>query len=63
MAVLYTLSYGGLRFKALAMAVGAVEVLRKVESVGSERARQKAKMIMEMMKGREEEAANTLVLC
>ena len=54
-AVLYTLSYGGLRFKALAMAVGAVEVLRKVESVGSERARQKAKMIMEMMKAREEE--------
>ncbi|PON47471.1 Beta-catenin [Parasponia andersonii] len=54
-AMLYALSYGGLRFKALATASGAVEVLRNVEAVGSERAKQKARMIMEMMKGREEE--------
>ncbi|XP_062106775.1 U-box domain-containing protein 40-like [Humulus lupulus] len=51
-AVLYTLSYGGLRFKALAKTAGAVDALWKVETVGTERGKQKAKMIMEIMKGR-----------
>ncbi|KAL5582474.1 hypothetical protein UlMin_014916 [Ulmus minor] len=51
-AVLYTLSLGGLRFKALAKEARVVEVLKKVETVGSERAKQKAKMVLEMMKER-----------
>lgn len=54
-AVLYGLSYGGLRFKGLAKAAGAAEVLCKVEQHGSERARAKAKSVLEMMKGRIEE--------
>ncbi|KAI9082657.1 hypothetical protein K1719_035526 [Acacia pycnantha] len=53
-AVLYALSHGGLRFKAVARAAGVVEVLQKEEKVGSERAREKVKRILEMMRVREE---------
>ncbi|XP_021299051.1 U-box domain-containing protein 40 [Herrania umbratica] len=54
-AVLYGLSQGGLRFKGLAKAAGAVEELAKMERTGSERAREKARRMLEMMKGRSEE--------
>ncbi|KAL6960659.1 hypothetical protein U1Q18_038423 [Sarracenia purpurea var. burkii] len=55
-AALYGLSLGGLRFKGLAKEAGAEEVLRKVEEGGSQRARTKARLILEMMmKGRDEE--------
>lgn len=52
---LYGLSQGGLRFKGSAKEAGAAEVLRKVEVTGSERAREKAKRILGMMKGRDDE--------
>ncbi|PRQ53790.1 putative Zinc finger, RING/FYVE/PHD-type [Rosa chinensis] len=54
-ATLYGLSRGGLRFKGLAKAAGAVEVLREVEKSGSERGREKARRMLEMMRGREKE--------
>ncbi|XWS40795.1 hypothetical protein CRYUN_Cryun17cG0026200 [Craigia yunnanensis] len=54
-AILYGLSHGGLRFKGLAKAAGAVEELVKVERTGSEPARYKARRILEMLKGRSEE--------
>ncbi|XP_004296565.1 PREDICTED: U-box domain-containing protein 40 [Fragaria vesca subsp. vesca] len=54
-AALYGLSHGGLRFKGLAKAAGAVEVLREVEKSGSERGREKARRMLEMMRGREKE--------
>lgn len=53
--VLYALSHNGLRFKALAKEAGVVEVLRKVEATKSARTRQKARMVLEVMKGKEEE--------
>ncbi|KAI8533776.1 hypothetical protein RHMOL_Rhmol10G0035400 [Rhododendron molle] len=52
---LYGLSHGGLRFKGLAKEAGAEEVLRKVEEVGSERARVKARRVLEVMRRRDEE--------
>lgn len=54
-ATLYGLSHGGLRFKGLAKAAGAVEVLREVEKRGSERGREKARRMLEMMRGRDKE--------
>ncbi|XP_010528276.1 PREDICTED: U-box domain-containing protein 40 [Tarenaya hassleriana] len=55
-AVLYGLSHGGgLRFKGLAIAANAAEVLAKVERTGRERARQKAKRILEAMRAKTEE--------
>ncbi|XVF58142.1 hypothetical protein PTKIN_Ptkin07bG0039200 [Pterospermum kingtungense] len=54
-AVLYGLSQGGLRFKGLAKAAGAVEELVKVERTGSELAREKARRMLEMLKARSEE--------
>ncbi|XP_042498781.1 U-box domain-containing protein 38-like [Macadamia integrifolia] len=48
---LYALSQGSWRFKVLAKEAGAVEVLREVEERGSERAREKAKRILQMMRG------------
>lgn len=54
-ATLYGLSHGGLRFKGLAKAAGAVEVLREVEKSGSERGREKARRMLEMMRGRDKE--------
>lgn len=53
-AVLYALSQGGLRFKAVGTAAGVVEVLKKVEKVGTERAREKVKRILETMRVQEE---------
>lgn len=53
--MLYALSHGGLRFKAVAKAAGMVEVLRKVEKMGSERAREKVRRILEMMRVKEED--------
>ncbi|XP_022134051.1 U-box domain-containing protein 40 [Momordica charantia] len=55
-AVLFGLSHGGLRFKGLAKTAGAMEVFMAVEKTGSERAKEKAKRMMEMMKARDEEA-------
>lgn len=52
---LYGLSHGGLRFKGQAKEAGAEEVLRKVEEVGSERARVRARRVLEVMRGRDEE--------
>ena len=54
-AAMYALSQGSMRFKGLAKEARAVEALREVEEKGSERAREKAKRILRMMKGREEE--------
>uniref|UniRef100_A0A5B6ZA21 RING-type E3 ubiquitin transferase n=1 Tax=Davidia involucrata TaxID=16924 RepID=A0A5B6ZA21_DAVIN len=55
-AALYGLSHGGLRFKGLAKEAGLEEVLlRMAEKVGSERAREKARRMLEMMKGGDEE--------
>ncbi|KAL3639510.1 hypothetical protein CASFOL_017417 [Castilleja foliolosa] len=53
-AALYSLSNGSLRFKGLAAEAGAVEVLRVVVETGSERAREKARRILERLRGREE---------
>ncbi|CAM8885694.1 unnamed protein product [Rhodiola kirilowii] len=50
-AALYSLSYGSLRFRGLAKEVGAVEVLRMVEERGSDRAKEKARRILQMMRG------------
>ncbi|KAK6920766.1 U-box domain [Dillenia turbinata] len=49
---LYSLSIGSLRFKGLAKEAGAAEVLRAVEAAGSERAREKAKRMLQMMRER-----------
>ncbi|OIV90306.1 hypothetical protein TanjilG_13161 [Lupinus angustifolius] len=54
-SVMYALSHGGLRFKALAKDAGVVEVLQKVEKVGSERAQEKARRILEMLRVKEDE--------
>ncbi|XVF14151.1 hypothetical protein REPUB_Repub09cG0032800 [Reevesia pubescens] len=54
-AVLYGLSHGGLRFKGLAKAARAEEELVKVERTESEPAREKARKMLEMLKGRSEE--------
>ncbi|KAH0929319.1 hypothetical protein HID58_015046 [Brassica napus] len=55
-AVLYGLSHdGGLRFKGLAMAANAVEELTKVERSGRERAKQKAKRVLEVMRAKMED--------
>ncbi|KAK4744331.1 hypothetical protein SAY87_010643 [Trapa incisa] len=55
---LYALSHGSLRFKGLAMDARAIEVLREVEERGTDRAREKARRLLELMKSgeaREEE--------
>lgn len=54
-SLLYVLSHGGLRFKASAKEAGLVEVLMKVEAAGTEKARQKARAVIDVMKGKEEE--------
>ncbi|CAJ1946834.1 unnamed protein product [Sphenostylis stenocarpa] len=54
-AAMYALSHGGLRFKAVAKAAGVVEVLQKVEKVGSERSRNKVRKILEIMRAKEVE--------
>ncbi|XP_068642697.1 U-box domain-containing protein 40-like [Aristolochia californica] len=59
-AVLYALSQSGMRFKGSAMAVGAAEVLREVAEQGNERAREKAKRMLMMLKERSEESGERL---
>uniref|UniRef100_A0A7C9AXS6 RING-type E3 ubiquitin transferase n=1 Tax=Opuntia streptacantha TaxID=393608 RepID=A0A7C9AXS6_OPUST len=54
-AALYALSHGSMRFKALAKEARAVEVLKEVEESGSERAKEKAKRILVMLKGQPQE--------
>lgn len=56
-AAISALSHGGgLRFRGLAKAAGAVEVLRDLaEQTGRERARDKARRVLEILKAREEE--------
>lgn len=49
-AALYALSHGSLRFKGLAREARAVEVLREIEETGTERAREKAKRVLHMMR-------------
>ncbi|KAG5230104.1 U-box domain-containing protein [Salix suchowensis] len=54
-AALFALSHGSMRFKGLAKEARAVEVLREIEERGSSRAREKAKRVLMMMRGRDEE--------
>ncbi|KAL3512944.1 hypothetical protein ACH5RR_025661 [Cinchona calisaya] len=54
-AALYSLSHGSLRFKGLAKEARAAEVLQAVVERGSERARVKAKRILVVLRGRDEE--------
>lgn len=49
-AALYALSHGSLRFKGLAKEARAVEVLREIEETGTERAKEKARRVLQMMK-------------
>ena len=51
MAALYTLSHGSMRFLGLAREAKAVEVLSEIEKRGSERAREKAKRLLMIMRG------------
>ncbi|OWM90469.1 U-box domain-containing protein 38-like [Punica granatum] len=53
-SALFTLSQGNFRFKSLLKEARAVELLREVEKTGSQRAREKAKRLLEMMRGRED---------
>ncbi|MBA0680859.1 hypothetical protein Goari_012536 [Gossypium aridum] len=54
-AALFALSHGSMRFKGLAKEARAVEVLREVEERGSERAKDKAKRILQIMRDRKED--------
>lgn len=54
-AALYGLSFGGLRFKGLAKEAGVEEVLQNVEQGGTERAKAKARRILEFMRVRYED--------
>ncbi|CAN8273033.1 unnamed protein product [Cochlearia groenlandica] len=55
-AVLWGLSHdGGLRFRGLAMAANAAEELVKVERSGRERAKQKAKRVLEVLRAKIED--------
>lgn len=51
-AALFALSHGNMRFRGLARDAGAVEALRVVEEKGSDRAREKARRMLQMMRGR-----------
>ncbi|XP_050379142.1 U-box domain-containing protein 38-like [Argentina anserina] len=50
-AALYALSHGSMRFRGLAREAKAVEVLSEVEKRGSERAREKAKRLLMILRG------------
>ncbi|KAI3430006.1 RING-type E3 ubiquitin transferase [Psidium guajava] len=54
-AALSAISQGSMRFKGLARDAKAVEALREVEEKGTDRAREKARRLMEMMRGREQD--------
>ncbi|KDP31149.1 hypothetical protein JCGZ_11525 [Jatropha curcas] len=58
-AALFALSHGSLRFKGLAKEARAVEALREIEERGSQRAKEKAKKILQKMRGRGEEDEET----
>ncbi|TKY73465.1 U-box domain-containing protein 38 [Spatholobus suberectus] len=49
-AALYALSHRSLRFKGLAKDAGVVEVLKEIEETGTERAREKARKVLHMMR-------------
>ncbi|EOA15039.1 hypothetical protein CARUB_v10028396mg [Capsella rubella] len=51
-AALFALSHESLRFKGLAKEARAVDVLKEVEERGTERAREKAKKILQLMRER-----------
>lgn len=53
-AALYALSHGSMRFRGLAKEAKAMDVLKEIGERGSERAREKAKRILQMMRGRED---------
>ncbi|KAI3777590.1 hypothetical protein L1987_47390 [Smallanthus sonchifolius] len=53
-ACLYSLSIGSMRFKGLARAARATEVLHAVAESGSERAREKAKRMLMMLRERDD---------
>ncbi|KAL7139068.1 hypothetical protein ABFS83_09G025900 [Erythranthe nasuta] len=53
-AALHSLSHGSLRFKGLARDAGAAGVLREVAESGGDRAREKARRILEGLRGPEE---------
>lgn len=55
LAALYGLSRGGLRFKGLAKEAAAEELLVQVEEMGSERAKDKARKILEVLRQKDEE--------
>lgn len=54
-AALYSLSHGSLRFRGLAREAMAAEVLQAVVERGSDRAREKAKRILAVLRGRDGE--------
>ncbi|XP_016472264.1 U-box domain-containing protein 40-like [Nicotiana tabacum] len=54
-AALYGLSHGGLRFKGLAKEAAAEELLMQVEEMGSVRAKDKARKILEVLRQKDEE--------
>ncbi|KAI5683551.1 hypothetical protein M9H77_04779 [Catharanthus roseus] len=54
-AALYSLSHGSMRFKALARQARAAEALQAVVEGGSERAKEKAKRILVLLRGAEAE--------
>lgn len=54
-AALYSLSQGSIRFRALAVEARAGEVLQAVVEKGSERAKEKARRVLTVIRGREEE--------
>ncbi|XP_054807578.1 U-box domain-containing protein 38-like [Prosopis cineraria] len=49
-AALYALGHGSLRFRAVAKEARVMEVLKEIEESGTERAREKAKRIVQMMR-------------
>ncbi|XP_071711301.1 U-box domain-containing protein 40 [Rutidosis leptorrhynchoides] len=55
LGALYGLSQGGLRFKGLAKEAGAEELLMKEEENGTDRCKEKAKKILEVMQQKYEE--------
>ncbi|KAE9587389.1 putative U box domain-containing protein [Lupinus albus] len=54
-AALYALSHRSLRFKGLAKEARAVEVLKEIDKTGTERASEKAKRLLQMMRAVGEE--------
>ncbi|KAI4341416.1 hypothetical protein MLD38_026143 [Melastoma candidum] len=52
-AALFALSHGNFRFKGMLREAGAVELLEEVERRGSERAREKAKRLLEITRERD----------